>query len=217
MKLNVNVTDGASPVLKKVIAMLSGPERTALNEQGGRASVVEAIAYHREYQAAGKWKGGGYLGSNGDSGRFGENIANGWHFRSATDGDAIIDNDAAYFRHKVLGGKILPTGGRKFLTIPLIAEARGMTARGYSDTYGKLFCVKGKRALFERVGGATTGARGRKNQAGASSIQRSTIRAVFALVRSVTHNPWPGAMPPSDRIATAFVLKYRQALTDILS
>ena len=105
----------------------------------------------------------------------------------------------------------------KFLTIPLIPEARGIRARVYSQNTGHdLFTIKGKSALFERVGGVTTGTRGRKKQAGAKTIKTSTIRAVYALVRSVTLKPWPGALPAEGVLEYAFLTRYREALAEII-
>lgn len=213
---NVNITDGASSMLRKVLSALTGPESKALNAQGARAAVNEAMAYHREFDKSGGWKGKRYLGPSDEGSHFGADVAAGWHFLEADKDGATISNGAPFYGFKVTGGTIVPKRSQ-YLTIPLIREARGIRARVYSQNTGHdLFTIKGKNALFERVEGSTAGARGRKKQAGGTSIKTSTIRAVYALLRSVTMGPWEGALPPENRIAGAFSSRYREALAEII-
>lgn len=204
-------------MLQKIIGALTGPQATELNEQGGRAAVNAAIAYHREFDQAGGWKGPRYLGPGPNGGGdFGADVARGWFFQSADGSGATISNNADHYAFKVTGGTITPKRA-KALTIPLIREAKGLYASVYQQNTGhRLFTIKGKNALFERTEGFTTGARGRRGRAGATSIRTSGIRAVYALVASVTMGPWPGAVPDDDLLATAFVEQWREGLADII-
>ena len=214
---DVNTTENSSDVLKAIIAGLDGKDAIGLNEVGGRSAVVAAIEYHREFDQEGGWRGPRYLGKGpNDGGDFGADVARGWMYRAATIDSATIANNADYYAFKVRGGTITPKRA-KYLTIPLIREARGLYASVYSQNTGhRLFTIKGKNALFERTEGQTTGSRGRRGQAGSASIRTSNIRAVYALVRSVTMTPWPNALPPEEVIGQAFVDGYRKALVKLI-
>lgn len=217
IQITANITDSVSPMLRDIIAALSGPQSAELNEQGGRAAVIEAVKYHREFDQAGGWKGTRYLGpSQGEGSPFGADVAAGWFFRGADSDGATIANHATYYAFKVTGGTITPKRA-KALTIPLIPEAKGLYASVYQQNTGKkLFTIKGKNALFERTDQVVTGARGRRGRAGATPIKQSGIRAIYALVKSVTMGPWPGAVPDDDVIASAFVRQYLYSLNEKL-
>lgn len=199
IEIKVNVTDGASQTLRKLIAGISGPGMAALNEAGGRAAVLAAIAYHREFDKEGGWKGKRYLGpSRNDGSSFGADVARGWNLASHSPDGAVIANAAQHYKFKVTGGTIVPKRVKN-LTIPLIPEARGLYAAVYQQNTGrKLFTIPGKRALFEKT-------------------EDGKIRSVYALVKSITMNPWPGALPPEAAIASAFVARFREELREILS
>lgn len=215
--IKVNISDGASPMLRNVIAALTGPQAAELSEQGGIAARNAAIEYHREFDQAGGWKGPRYLGKGPNDGKdFGADVARGWALESFTSGGAVIANDATHYAFKVKGGTITPKRA-KALTIPLIQEAKGLFASVYQQNTGKrLFTIKGKNALFERLETITSGARGRRGQAGATPIRKSGIRAVYALVKSVTMGPWPNAVPPEELIAAAYTDQYREGLIEII-
>lgn len=213
IQIHVNITDHASQALRNVISGLSGSKKVELNEAAGRAAVVAAQIYHREYDQRGGWRGKRYLGrADGQGSSFGADVARGWHFRSEDGSGAVIANNADHYAFKVKGGTITPKRG-KALTIPLIREACGLYASVYQQNTGRrLFTIKGKHALFERTGKTVTGSRGRRGQAGATSIRTSGIRAVYALVRSVTMRPWPNAVPPENLLAEAFAARWRTEL-----
>ena len=217
ISINVNVSDDVSPMLQKIIGALTGPQASELSEQGGRAAVNYAIKYHREFDQAGGWKGPRYLGPGPNGGGdFGADVARGWSLQSFDRDGAVISNDASHYAFKVTGGTITPKRA-KALTIPLIQAAKGLYASVYQQNTGnRLFTIKGKNALFERTEGVTTGARGRRGRPGATPIRTSGIRAVYALVKSVTMGPWPGAVPDEDMIASAFVAQWRESLADII-
>lgn len=210
--INVNVTDHASPALAALLSSITGQQATLLNEAAGWAASEAAAKYHREFEAADRWRGTRYLGPSNGSGSFGAAVAQRWKLAEFSANGATISNDSPFYRHKVEGGTIRPKRG-KALTIPLIPEARGILASDYQRNSGKdLFTIKGKNALFERIATITAGARGRRGQAGATPIRGTGIRAVYALVSSITQGPWPGAVPPSEAIAAAYTAQYRASL-----
>jgi len=218
ISITVNLDDKeASRALAEVISALTGTEAAGLNAVGGRAAQQAAAKYHREFDASGGWRGKRYLGeAAGDGSHFGSDVARGWKFEASDADGATISNDASYYAFKVSGGTITPKRA-KALTIPLIPEAKGLRASVYQQNTGrKLFISKSRNALLERLDELTTGSRGRRGQAGATAIKTHPVRAVYALVKSVTQPAWPGAMPPEDVLAGAFSEAWREALADHL-
>jgi hypothetical protein len=202
--------------LRQVRDALDGDTAVAINRMAGESARDEASEYHREYDAKGLWKGKRYLGTGQRAGEFGSRVARGWMMGDVTKDSATLYNNAEHFAFKVTGGTITPKRA-KALTIPLIAEARGLYARDYVRVTGrKLFISKSKNALLERIQQLTTGSRGRRGQAGATIIRSSPVRAVYALMKSVTMRPWPEAMPSEDRLADAYVRRYTDELLKIL-
>ena len=65
-------------------------------------------------------------------------------------------------------------------------QAHGLSARDYSRRYSPLFRVKG--VLAEKDDKAESG-----------------IRPVYALKKSVTHKPWPKALPPEASYVDALI------------
>lgn len=217
IKTTVTLNDAASPALLALLSSLTGPQREELTEQAGRAAANAASKYHREFDQAGGWKGKRYLGPGpNDGSSFGSGVARGWHIWSHDAKGAVIANDAEHYAFKVKGGTIRPKRA-KALTIPLIAEAKGVRASVYSQNTGKrLFTIRGKNALFERLGVEITGSRGRRGQAGGTSIQQSKVRAVYALMKSITMQPWPGSLPPDAVLTEAYADQYLAGVEDII-
>lgn len=102
--------------------------------------------------------------------------ASGWSIAKASGTSVTFANAAIGLAHKVTGGTIRAKR-RKFLTIPIVPEAHGLSARDYSRRFSPLFQVKG--VLAEKDEDSETG-----------------IRPVYALKKSITHKPWPNALPP---------------------
>lgn len=198
IEVGANVLDKASPALRAVIAGLSGEEASEISEASGIAARNAAIQYHRSFDQAGGWKGPRYLGpSRSDGSSFGAEVAAGWNLESFDRHGATIANDARHLRFKASGGVIRPKRAR-YLTIPLIREARGMYASVYQQNTGKrLFRPKGRDVLMEKG-------------------EDGTARSVYALVKSVTMRPWPGALPDSQTISDAYVEQYRESLADLI-
>ena len=92
----------------------------------------------------------------------------------------IIGTDG--FSHKITGGTI-SAKRKKFLTIPIVPEAHGLSAKTYSKTIKPLFRVKNLLVQSEPDG---------------------KIKPIFVLKKSVTQAPWKGALPPENTYLDAF-------------
>lgn len=229
MPVNLKVSipkDTASPALRKIMRALGGDVARELNTAAARGAMNAAMKYHREFDRAGGWRGKRYLGpSIGEGTGWGAGVARGWAFVKATTKGATIANDADYYAFKVTGGTI--TAKRvSALTIPLVPEAVGLYASVYQQNTGRrLFTIKGRNALFERTasgGESTTGAGmvGRVRRSDGSSrtgkISRTGVRAVYALLKSVTMAPWPGAVPPDEVLLDAYLTAWRAEMAGII-
>jgi hypothetical protein len=199
ISIKVNIQNEVSKELAEFISTLTGRQSSGLNEQGGISARNAAIEYHRQFDQSGGWRGKRYLGKGANEGSsFGADVARGWALESHTSSGAVISNDASYYAFKVTGGTITPKRA-KFLTIPLIAEARGVRASVYSQNSGnRLFRPKGKFVLMEKTG-------------------KGTARSVYALVSSITMGPWPESVPPDEVIAGAYIETYREGLLGVLA
>jgi phage antirepressor YoqD-like protein len=145
---------------------------------------------------------------------FWKQVADATVMTSATDQGAVVSIAEQRFRIHLFGGKILPTGGRKFLTIPLIKEAHGVRAREYEKKTGhKLFRLPGSRVLVERDGagdrslmsGSTGTIRGKDGYRKINIGGQTRLRGVFALKESVTIKPDRRALPPTATLIAALM------------
>ena len=128
------------------------------------------------------------------------------------------------FRIHVHGGTIKPTGGRKYLTIPLVPEARGLNVASYErKTRKKLFRIGRARVLFEtkREGTQPITRRTTASRWDAKSGTRSKVtlramtqlRAVYALAKESRIKPDPNALPDPARLEAAL----REEADDLLA
>lgn len=111
--------------------------------------------------------------------------ASGWSTTKVSGSGVTFENGAIGLAHKVTGGTIRAKR-RQFLTIPLVPEAHGVRAKDYSRRISPLFRVKG--VLAEKDENDPDG-----------------IRPVYALKKSVTHRPWPNALPPEASYVDALI------------
>jgi hypothetical protein len=144
-------------------------------EDGGQ-NVVEFL---RDYHRAMDWRGASYLGGGASSGWFAKAVVDGWQEPRVAGNGVVIANSFGLLSWKVSGGTIVPKKA-KMLTIPLVALAKGVAARQYP-------------APLFRAGNALCIKLGNK------------VKAVYALKKSVTQKPWPGAMPPNDQLQAKFM------------
>jgi hypothetical protein len=108
---------------------------------------------------------------------------------------ATVVNTFGLLAWKITGGPIY-TQTAPFLTIPLVAEAKGLLAREYRAASGQVL-FKAGNALCIRLG--------------------QKVQAIYALRQSVFQQPWPGAMPDDADIQAAFVGKVRVELTETIN
>lgn len=229
LQFSIQVDDGVENEIRALISALSGAARTDLNEVGTRSAANYAKTYHKEYDAAGSWRGLRTFGSGTSD--FGSRVSESWFVKGADPDGGEIFNNAPHFRHKVFGGTIKPKRA-KYLTIPLVKEAHGVRARDYElNNRKRLFTIAGRNALFEKVGtGGTESAatrihgqykKGKKSTAvrgrRATVNRGQQIRPVYALVKEVVQRPWPRALPPESEIARAFKSGWLDALDDHLA
>lgn len=132
---------------------------------------------------------------------------------SVTDTGAVVTVADFRFRIQVQSGVIRPTGGRHWLTIPLIPEARGLRVAEYEHKTGhKLFRLHGSRVLAERsaLGDRSTIAGNRvtvrKRNGGFARVEMregSLIRTVYALAEEAHIPADPRALPPTAELLEA--------------
>jgi phage gpG-like protein len=196
IEIKVNVEAQVGEDLREFVSTLTGEGLAEINAVAGRYATNAAAEFHRKFSASGGWKGNRYMqGSTGRSGEFGENVAQGWKFIESDAEGAVIGNNADYYGFKVRGGTIRPKRV-SFLTIPLIPDAKGRRAADYEIYAGvRLFRPKGKNVLMEKTEGGG-------------------VRGVYALMKSVTMQPMPGAIPPKDLLADEFTRGWLAALSD---
>ena len=196
INVEVDLTDGLSPVLAQLVESLSGEQAAELNQVGGRSANTAAIEYHQEFNQRGGWRGNRYVSGPGRrTGEFGQNVALGWNFKVADKDSATISNNADFYRFKVTGGTVRAKRA-SFLTIPLVSEAQGRRAADYVAATGNtLFQIRGKTALFADTGDGN-------------------VKAIYALKREVTQEPWKDAVPDDETLSSAFIEGWLGALGD---
>lgn len=198
MAVQVNVSipkDTASPALRRILNALGGGVARELNASAGRAAVVAAVKYHREFDRAGGWRGKRYMGAGGEGSSYGADVARGWAFQKSTTKGATIVNDANYYAFKVTGGTIVAKRW-DYLTIPVVPEARGLYVKVYKQNTGKKLFQVGRTLVEKTDGGA--------------------LRTIYALVKSVTMGPWPGAVPPEGVLLDAYITQWRREIETLL-
>jgi|SRR5215475_2895780 len=184
--MQINVTITLSPEFQARLARL-GNIAPVLLSVGGEA----VYAFLRDYHSKMDWKGPNWF-PGPYSGQFAQNVVQGWQ-RPVVSGDSVtIRNTFGLLDWKIRGGTITPKRA-KALAIPLIPAARGLYASEYPAARGQQLFREGS-ALFQVMGGRA--------------------EAVYALARSVTQGPWPGAMPQDNDIRQAFTEATQQYLEE---
>lgn len=196
MQLSTTMSDKPLDDLSKLIQKLRSPENKAfLNEMGGTAAKVGAVAYHTAFNNAQGWQGRNYLASpRRKQGGFGQTVAMAWSLSEYDDKGATISNDAPYYKSK-LENRIITPQKAKALTIPLIAEAYGRLASEYQSATGlALFAMKGM--LFQKQGGQLT--------------------PVYLLKKSVNRKAWAGALPDIDTLKNDYADGWKEGLAYLI-
>lgn len=107
-----------------------------------------------------------------------------WEMRQPNSFSVSFVNATIGLAHKVTGGTIRAKR-KRFLTIPLVPEAHGLDAKTFSRTIAPLFRAKGMLMFVDE--------------------QTADVKAAYALKKSVTQRPWPGALPPEVSYLDAFL------------
>lgn len=196
LTVDIDIENRVSEEVNQLIELLDS--REDLNQVGAIGARNAAQEYHRDFQEAGGWRGNNTLNGPGrESGKFGQNVALGWHIDDVTSESVTVSNNADFFKFKTTGGKIIPKRAEE-LTIPMVSEAAGRRVKDYIAATGNiLFRITGKKALFEATEGGG-------------------IRAVYALVKELNQDPWPDAVPDDATIEDGFIKAWTGALADKL-
>ena len=109
-------------------------------------------------------------------------VESSWNMERTNGAGVTISNGTIGLAHKVTGGTIRAKR-KRFLTIPIDPRAHGLSAKEFSAKFSKLFAVKGVLAI---------------------KGEGDKIQPIYALRKSVTHAPWPGALPPEREYVEAF-------------
>lgn len=199
--------------VQNILSRMSGKAFTDRIRSSAAQSVRNGLLDHfRARQDEGnerRWQSKGFWDSNrADS--VSKNMR-----RPRVEGDAtVIAIDSPALAHKISGGEVKPTGGRRYLAIPETQEAYladsvrshlgGRLAFVYGlykdgswrpalaakDNYVKRI-ARGKNAGSERLA--------RRNEKGNSGVGQ----VQFWLVRSVKHKPDPRALPEAEDLSEA--------------
>lgn len=185
--VSIDINDQVTPGLRRVLNLLGPRERVDLNRIGARAAVESVKSYHRNFDAAGGWFNRGLptWGPGRSRTQWPRDVTRAWATGSVDANRAVIVNAHPHYRHKVYGGTIR---GNPWITIPIDPRAHGRTTRQFERVTGaRLFRPRGRDVLMfvERPG--------------------TPARTAYALKRTVSHKPWPGALPVDDVFLEPFV------------
>ena len=108
----------------------------------------------------------------------------GWAMKQPNSHAVNFTNGTIGLAHKVTGGTIRAKR-KKFLTIPVDPRAHGLTAKTFSRTIAPLFAAKGMLMFVDE--------------------QTADVKAAYALKKSITQRPWPGALPPESSYLDTFI------------
>lgn len=193
----IELSDQATPLATRLAIELQ-PER--LGQAAGPAVVNRVRAHFFELNRERANKLGGKRTN------FFNQAARSTQYKVSRDAVTVSINHVGV-RQRYQGGTIRPTGSRKFLTIPAIAEAYATRAGEWPNLkFGFAFDRRGniRPALIEAQ--STALKFGAKRKDGTRKVTRTAReggQAVFWLVGSVTQRPDPSVLPTNDQIREA--------------
>ena len=193
----IDLRDTAVPALTR-LAMAAEPEK--MGQAAGPAVVNKVRSHFFALNAERSNKLGGKRTN------FFNQAARSTQFKADRTGVVVSINHLG-IRQRYLGGTIKPTGGRRFLTIPAIAEAYATRAGEWNNLkFGFAFDPKGnvRPALIEAQSTALKfGAKRKDGSRKVTATTRAGGQAVFWLVRGVTQRPDPSVLPTDQEIQDA--------------
>lgn len=198
MSLTIDISIEQDTATSRLDAIGSICENPGEQLRSAASSVYEFVKeYHIQF--GNRWRGDHYM-SGPKSGEWQQAVADSWQpptLISDVDGaSAIVENTHPHLAFKIEGGTIVPISAGA-LTIPLVPDAKGISAAEYAVSQGvELFAVKGVLATKGEAHGE--------------------IVPIYALKQSVTQGPWPGAMPPDEEIRDVFAAAFQLQLEPVL-
>jgi hypothetical protein len=184
--LNVNVAITGAQEAKLAAIKLSAPaQRRQAVADGGIAALNVIKGY---YRAKGRpfWVNSA-LPTHGPGRKVTQwwrSTETGWSMQQPNSYTASFVNGTVGLAHKVTGGTIRAKR-KKFLTIPVDPKAHGLDAKTFARTIAPLFQARGMLMYVDE--------------------QTADVKAAYALKKSITQRPWPGALPPEASYLDAFV------------
>ena len=184
LKVEIQMTGDQQAKLGLIRLSSTAARRQAIGD-GGQAALAEIKGY---YQAKGRpfWVNPA-LPTHGPGRRptqWWRSTETGWAMRQANSYAVNFVNGTIGLAHKVTGGTIRAKR-KKFLTIPVDPRAHGLTAKTFSRTIAPLFAAKGMLMFVDE--------------------QTADVKAAYALKKSITQRPWPGALPPEASYLDTFI------------
>jgi hypothetical protein len=182
IKTTITVT-GLDEVTSSMLALQS----TEVRRRAINAGANDALVVVKKYYGVGGsalWSGTGPTqGAGRKKTQWWRKVESNWAVASTSSTGATLSNiNTDGFSHKITGGTISAKRA-KFLTIPIVPEAHGLSAKTYSKTIKPLFRVKNLLVQSEDNG---------------------KIKPIFVLKKSVTQKPWKGALPPEKTYLDAY-------------
>jgi hypothetical protein len=177
LEYKIEIEDHASGAINALLVLLAPEALRELNQVAGTASLLALRKYHGEFDSSGGWTNPSLSthGAGRNSTGFGMDITEAWGLNDVDSDGVSLVNGHPLLSFKIRGGDIRAKDS-KWLTIPMVPEAHGVKAADYAN---ELFINKKKTALLEQ-------------------LEDGSIRAVYALRKSVTQKPTKGAMPEED-------------------
>jgi hypothetical protein len=184
--IKIDVTTAGADKVKTSLIRLADPEAKKAGITAGAEAARSVVTEYYRLRGRDLWvnPSAPTHGPGRKVTQWWRGIANGWFVSSIATNGATLRNSAIGFSHKVTGG-VIRAKRKKSLTIPIVPEAHGMTAREYSRKISPLFRVK--------------------NVLAESAETPQGFRAVFALRKSVNQKPTPNALPPEQGYVKAFM------------
>ena len=193
LKVEIQMTGDQQAKLGLVRLSSPAARRQAIGD-GGQAALAVIKGY---YQAKGRpfWVNP-TLPTHGPGRRptqWWRSTETAWFMLQPNSYDVSFQNATIGLAHKVTGGTIRAKR-KKFLTIPVDPKAHGLTAKTFSRTIAPLFQAKGMLLYADKKTG--------------------DVKAAYALKKSITQRPWPGALPPEASYLDAFIDEALDSLID---
>ena len=192
--------EGLDQVAKDYLSVMSAKERKAAVSAGSLAALDGIRNYYSE-KGDRIWVNKS-LPTHGPGRRptqWWRLVESGWKQLKPTAKKAEFVNSTIGFAHKVTGGTI-KAKRKRMLTIPVIPQAHGLTAKTFSQTIAPLFMLghwSGKLRLCMNT-----------NEGG--------IKTVFVLKRSVKQKKWPAALPTENKFLPQFAFAALGVIADHL-